>query len=413
MGSDINNKLKRLPNESELQYVKRLVLGKIVDKTIDTDYEELSELIFGEGNAYNSSEVRKRCYGIKRILELENKEEIKQLPKTQFDKIKESISELDIKKRENQLVRNDLNKLKRELIKPLAIAEEMKQFFIDNGIQINIPEYCYEEVDGNSEYEMIVHITDWHIGSLIIDCKGNNYNWEIANQRVNKLIQECYKYIEMYNIKKIHLICTGDMIEHISMRKTQNQYCEFKQSEQINRVIELIYRLIIALNKYCFVEYDSIYGNHDRMNGELAANYEGDNADVVIREQLTKYIEISNNKKVHITQRKHTDKEIIKDICGFKCKFVHGDATNIKDDKQILKNDISMDETIYDLYFKGHWHNFKLQSENNGRYIINTGCLSGFNDYSTRFGCSTVASQTIAIVGQNKKLELIKDVQLL
>jgi predicted phosphodiesterase len=93
-----------------------------------------------------------------------------------------------------------------------------------------------------------------------------------------------------------------------------------------------------------------------------------------------------------------------------KCKFVHGEYKS-NDGKQFMKNEISMDNEFYDLLFKGHLHNFKLESENNGRYIVSTGCLSGYNDYSVNFGCTTVASQTIAILGNNN-VELIKDVQL-
>lgn len=62
--------IERRQNENELDFIKRIVNGKLVDKTIDTNYEELSELLFGEGNCYNSSEVRKRMYGMKRIFEL-------------------------------------------------------------------------------------------------------------------------------------------------------------------------------------------------------------------------------------------------------------------------------------------------------------------------------------------------------
>jgi uncharacterized protein (UPF0335 family) len=407
----MEDKLKRLPNETEKEHCRRLTIGKLTDKTLsEVDYVELSPYVFGK--EYSSDVCRRMMYGIKYFVGLEDKEEIKQLPKTQFDKIKDSISELDIKKRENQLVTTQLNKVKRELIKPLAIAEEMKQFFIDNGMEINIPAYCSEEVEGTSDYEMILHITDWHIGSIIIDCKGNNYNWEIANQRINKLINECNRYKKMYGIKRIHLMSTGDLIEHISMRKNQSQYCEFTQSVQINKAIELVFRLIVGIQKDCIVEYDSIPGNHDRTNGEFAANYDGDSADVVVREQLKNYIELTNNEHVHINMRKDTDKEIVKDICGFKCKFIHGDVSILKDDRQALKSEISMDEAFYDLYFKGHLHNFKLTSENRGRYIIGTGCLSGYNDFSTRFGCTTVASQTIVILGKGKELELIKDVQL-
>ena len=45
------------------------MIGKLVDRTIDDDYEELSERLFGEGNCFNSSEVRKRMYGMKAIIE--------------------------------------------------------------------------------------------------------------------------------------------------------------------------------------------------------------------------------------------------------------------------------------------------------------------------------------------------------
>ena len=70
-----------------------------------------------------------------------------------------------------------------------------------------------------------------------------------------------------------------------------------------------------------------------------------------------------------------------------------------------------MDNEFFDVYVEGHFHNFRCLSENHGRYIITNGCLQGFNDYSTRFGCATCASQTAMIV-ENGKVELIKDIQL-
>ena len=49
--------------------MRDIVIGKLVDRTIDDDYAELSERLFGEGNCFNSSEVRKRMYGMKAIIE--------------------------------------------------------------------------------------------------------------------------------------------------------------------------------------------------------------------------------------------------------------------------------------------------------------------------------------------------------
>ena len=331
---------------------------------------------------------------------------------TLINEIRNTIGELDIKKQEVRNKTNKLNKIKQEFVKSIEITDDLKEYMDEHNFKVEIPEYCYEEMqDINEDYAMILNISDWHIGCVINNCRGNSYNYAIAKERVDKLINECYKYMEMYNIKKIYVVNNGDIIEHNSIRKTQNQYCEFNQSEQINKAIDLIYYLIVALCKYCYVEYDSLAGNHDRMNGDYTANYDGDNADNIITRQLLRYNEISGNKRVKIINRNHTDKEIIKYINGLKCKFIHGDIQKNKDGKVILKNEISMDNDFCDVLFQGHWHNFKLESENNGRYVITTGCLSGFNDFSKRFGCSTVASQTIVIVG-NKNIELIKDVQL-
>ena len=49
--------------------MRNIVLGKLVDHSIDEDYEELSERLFGEGNCFSSSEVRKRMYGMKAVID--------------------------------------------------------------------------------------------------------------------------------------------------------------------------------------------------------------------------------------------------------------------------------------------------------------------------------------------------------
>lgn len=66
--------IKRLENESDFELIKRLVYGKLIDKTLEVPYEDLSELLFGEGNCFNESEVRKRMYGMKRLLEVMDQE---------------------------------------------------------------------------------------------------------------------------------------------------------------------------------------------------------------------------------------------------------------------------------------------------------------------------------------------------
>lgn len=329
---------------------------------------------------------------------------------TKISQAKELIGEQFLLKKQLQNDKSQINKFKNEFVKSISIAEELAAIQEQNGFTVNVPGYCHVELTETGEYKMIVHITDWHIGYIIENCKGNYYNWEIANNRVNKLISECRRYIELYNVKNIYVINTGDMIEHLYMRKNQSQFCEFNQAQQINHAIEIIFRLLVALCEKCNVEYDSIYGNHDRINGDYSANLDGDNADTIICEQIKKYKELSNLVRLVVIDRPHTDKEIVKIVNGLSIKAKHGDKGS-KDDKTDLKNDISMDEEFYQILLKGHEHNHRVISENKGRYIVSGGCLSGYNDYSTNFGCATVASQTIIITKPNE-IELIKDVQL-
>ena len=397
-------------DEDIVEYAKRLTRAKLIDKTIETDFVELAPLIFDK--CLNSSECRKRLYGIKRIIELEellDKSRTSTMPKTHLQRLKGIIGEYDEKKRLMQLQRNELMRLKRELIPTLALTEELWQRMEDVDFNIEIPDYCYETIECNDGYKMILNISDWHIGYLINNCKGNQYNWEIANKRVDKLINRVIEYIKRYNITYVHVVNTGDTVEHNYMRKNQSQFCEFGLGEQINKSIELIYRMLIAINEHAFVEFHSLPGNHDRSSGDKTASQKGDNSNVIITRQLYKYNTISGNKRMIIHDLHPFTEEIKLEINNTKHKFIHGDGKT-KDGKKLIKQEMSMDDDRYNLW-KGHLHNFNILSENNGRYVISTGCLSGYNDYSKIFGCSTIASQTIGIIGDGE-IELIKDVQL-
>ena len=59
----------RQQGETDLQFHKRLIYGKLVDKTLaDNDYSELSELAYGQ--PYSSDVARRMMYGSCRTLQL-------------------------------------------------------------------------------------------------------------------------------------------------------------------------------------------------------------------------------------------------------------------------------------------------------------------------------------------------------
>jgi hypothetical protein len=67
--------LDRREGESPLRHHKRLVYGKLVDKTLaDYDYAELSQHVYGKEYATDVS--RRMMYGSKRTLELLDEEQL-------------------------------------------------------------------------------------------------------------------------------------------------------------------------------------------------------------------------------------------------------------------------------------------------------------------------------------------------
>ena len=209
--------------------------------------------------------------------------------KSSMQKAKDIVGEQYLLKKQLQNENNQIRKVKNDFVRAISVAEDVIEAFKRDGFEI--PEYNYEPIVSSDNKTLVVFIGDWHIGYRIINCKGNYYNWEIANERINKLIDECYKLIRLYNIENVKVFNVGDQLEGTYMRQTQNQYCEFLQGEQIEKCIKLTYRFLTALSKECNVTYDGIAGNHDRVNGDKTANYDGDNANSTMTPVLAFLVE--------------------------------------------------------------------------------------------------------------------------
>lgn len=95
--------IERIPGETDFDYHKRLVYGKLVDKTLaDVDYTELSELVYGQ--PYSSDVARRMMYGSRRTLDLIGSEAVKVISNNDggsslIDNINEKLDEY---KRERQ-----------------------------------------------------------------------------------------------------------------------------------------------------------------------------------------------------------------------------------------------------------------------------------------------------------------------
>ena len=200
--------------------------------------------------------------------------------KTSSNESKRGSDNLDMisaLKVENQKLRKQIEKTR------VSGGDEQLLFErIEESIKDILPElkFVNEKWTGNSSFKKhehgtaVLHISDWHIGSKENVNGFNNFNYEIACERVktlaNKYIGWTKMHRAMYDIEELVIIATGDMISgdiHEELLRTN----EFSVPEQCVKAATLIAKLTNSLSplfKKVRVEY-IVADNHSRTTKKI------------------------------------------------------------------------------------------------------------------------------------------------
>lgn len=271
--------------------LRQIVNGKLVDHTMQDSYESLSEEIFGEGNAYSSSEVRKRLYGMKRLFDvidnegtiIGHQEELTHgvdvlefLPVT-----KEEKKILEAKKEQQKL--RDQRREFTKLIASDARLDHITDRLLDAAYKLNeerpltVDRTAYDATDN----EAVLVLTDWHFG-MVAGNMWNRFDVEVCKRRVGQLVAEVRKRLEFHRPKKLHVLLLGDFC-HGACHVTARVASEELVCEQLMHVSELLAETIAELAQHVddTLVY-STYGNHMRVMQSKKDNIHYDNFERLI-----------------------------------------------------------------------------------------------------------------------------------
>lgn len=208
--------LSKKDNETNIQYIRRIVYGKLVDKIIDEDFVELYMLLFDK--EVSSTEARKRFYGIKDMLECVDEIEIKEFDDCEFYDIEDKLKELETQKysiekerKKLQSTKLEYNKWLRENARDELIAERIVEA-ISELEPLDIPEIIpciYNPRAG------ILLFGDEHYGAEfeILGLYGetlNKYNPEIFEERMWDLLEQTVEIVKRENLTLLNVFSTGD-----------------------------------------------------------------------------------------------------------------------------------------------------------------------------------------------------------
>lgn len=365
------------------------MIGKLVDRTIDDDYEELSEHLFGEGNCYNSSEVRKRMYGMKAIIEaIERDGETAVVDE-------DALNALDSKKIELQKERQkffDQRNAYAKLLRERSRQEELNEILFEAVKAGNLPtlNYTYSDVEP-SDNDLLVSLNDIHYGANVHNY-WNTYNSDICGDMMRKYLDRIISIGRTHGSENCIVWANGDEISgniHQSIAVTNKE----NVIEQIKGVAELIAEFLAALSgHFRQVVFVSVAGNHSRIDPNK------DNA--LVSERLDDLVEwylsarLQNFENIIIGGGEKIDSTIyLIDVRGKTYCGVHGDFDGSPGKVQSLQT--MADRPLYAV-LSGHMHHNKTD-EVQGVKTIMAGSFVGMDDYCVQKRIVGKAEQMVCV----------------
>ena len=388
--------IERQATESNLDYHRRLVYGKLVDKTLaDMDYTELAELLYGQ--PYSSDVARRMMYGSRRTLELIDREKAAGIEDSSL------MSDLEQKMVELRKERQKFYDQRREFNKLVSVAgrqEHLYDTLSESASKLN--ETVGKIYDGSipelniSDNEAVLVFADWHYG-MVTDNVFNQYNTDICRDRVTQVVNSAKQRLLIHNCKTLHLVILGDLF-HGAIHTSARVASEELVCDQIMRVSEILAQSVCELSKYVddVIVYMT-YGNHGRTVQNKKDNIHRDNMERLIPWWLKERIINMGADNVSI----HNDTEsefLFINAAGHEICASHGDLDRVQSSPRLLptlfQKKFGKDIEYILLADKHHRESF----EELGVTAQICGALCGSDDYANEKRLYSTPSQLMLII---------------
>ncbi len=255
--------LERRVDETPLQHHRRLIDGKLTDRTLaDVDYSELSEYVYGQ--AYSSDVARRMMYGSKRTLELLDGEvDAESVRGDVADGLDLRLAELRKEQQKFYDQRAAYNKLLRER----ARQEELNEIIGRCLASGELPELRADEMPEVRRFRdntLLISLNDLHYGANFRNA-WCTYNSDLCAEMMRNYLSRILEIADSHLSEDCVVWAAGDSISGNIHRSIQVSNKE-NVIEQIMGVSELIAQFLAELSRHFrTVRFVSVAGNHSRI----------------------------------------------------------------------------------------------------------------------------------------------------
>lgn len=382
--------------EATYKQVKQIVEDKLINKTEYRSYEELSEILFGEGNCFNESEVRKRMYGMRRMIELYDQandaksEPVSDVRIIEINNAKRDLEKAKIQFRDERNAWNKQNAIDARVSQKLDYLESVLR---EDG-EVRYPISSSAIAIDTSDRDLLVLLSDLHVGQAF-DSNFGQYNTELAHERMGKYAEEVIKIGSRNRCQNCYVSILGDLISgsiHKSIQVTNRE----NVIDQIKIASQLITDFVYSVSEYFdTVTISNVSGNHSRLERKEDALHD---------ERLDDLIGwIVKNSLMHIDNVKFIQNNVDIGISSFNIRgldyvSVHGDMDSYSSGG-VSKLCMMIRKIPYAILY-GHMHHCSVD-ESNGIKMIRGGSLAGAGDsYTIEKRLSGKPSQMVCVCSE-------------
>ena len=395
---DLSQKL----GESNADYHRRLVYGKLVDKTLsDVDYTELADALYGQ--AYAPDVARRMVYGSKRTLDAIAQDAEQNI------KDEDTLSVLDAKRIELQKERQkffDQRNAYSKLLRERSRQEELNEILTEAVKSGNLPQLDYQRVEIEpSDNDLLVSLNDIHYGANVQNY-WNTYNSDICREMMCRYLDRIISIGETHNSENCIVWANGDEISgniHQSIAVTNKE----NVIEQIKGVSELIAEFLAELSKHFRqVIFVSVSGNHSRIDPNKDRALTSERLDDLVEWYLSARLQnfenvIIGTPDIHTTATANSVKvDETMYLIGIRGKTycgVHGDFDGSAGKVQALQT--MAGKPLYAV-LSGHLHHNKTD-EVQGVKTIMAGSFLGMDDYCVQKRIFGKAEQMVCVCDES------------
>ena len=245
----------------------------------------------------------------------------------------------------------------------------------------------------------VLQLSDWHYG-IDINSYYNEYNPQIAKDRLSDLLMQVIKIVKEQRLKKLIIVNLGDLIAgriHLTIRFNSR----IDVITQTIEVSELLAEFIDELSTYIPIDYYSVIDNHSRL--------EPNKKEALQLESLARITDwylierLKDNDSVFIGDNKYGLDIMTFSVFQWRFAGVHGDLDKLN---TVVKNVSLMTRQNYDVILTSHLHHLTVDEENK-TLVISNPSLMGTDDLAEKMRKNSYAAQNLIIVSENNPVYML------